>query len=112
MPLLGSRAGLLLLRNPGPRVSQRNRPVEDERARLRIGVNAEIAQTLELKSAADGGVAKARFSAAAAKNLQRSGVQIREKHLTVRHSLGILHRKEAIVQPHFDRHGKSGGDPM
>src|ERR1035437_7824542 len=62
------RSGLLL--DFGPGVLQRERPVEDQIARFGVGIEAEVADALKLKSVLKFGVGKRWFQLGARENLQ------------------------------------------
>ena len=62
-----------------PRVAQRHRAVEDERAWRGIGVDAEVAEALELIARAGRGVREARLDLGAALHFERVRVQVVEE---------------------------------
>src|SRR5215213_2275712 len=66
---------LQLLLNPRPGVLQLDRPVEHGMLRRAVGIDAEVADPLELETCADGCRGGARLHLRIADHLERSGIQ-------------------------------------
>src|SRR5262249_30284789 len=77
-----------------PGILQGHGPVEYERARLGIGIDAEVSEPLELVAAAFGGSGEARFDFAAGEHFERFGIQVRDPVLALGHVVGIFFSEE------------------
>src|SRR5207247_3634683 len=83
----------MLLGDPRPRVAQRDGAVEDERARTRIGIDAEVAETLELHAQPWRGGRQARLRQRLAQRLERAWIQMIEEGLAFRRRFRIFDRE-------------------
>src|SRR5580704_10238598 len=89
---------LLLPGDPGPGVAEGDRAVEHEGTRPRIGVDAEVAEALELEPVPGLREREARLDAARRQRLERGRIQEIEKRPPIGRAFGILDREEAVVE--------------
>src|ERR1035441_1185009 len=101
-----------LLLDLGPGVLQRKSPVEDQLPRSRVGVEAEIADTLELEAVFKFGVGERGLQLCASENLQRVVVEIVQNVLIFSEIVGIGLGEQVAVEADFGADGVGGGDPV
>ncbi len=96
--ILVSRSQLPVLLNLRPGVAERHRAVEDQSAWRGIGVDAEVAEALELIARTGLGVRERRLDLGAALHLERFGIQVIEE---VFGRGRVFVGEETIVNPHL-----------
>src|SRR5215203_3157052 len=104
----GSRCSALRL-DLGPAVFEAECAVEDEPARRRVGIRAEVAEALELHGLADGQLRECRLDKRSREDRLRVGVDVREG---VAVSAGIWAGEEAVVETDLGGHGLLGREPV
>src|SRR4051812_45769333 len=92
-----------------PSVLERRRPIEDEFLPLRVGVDAEVTEALELKAGERSGAADARLDLRVLDHFQRGRIEIREKVAAL---FGRLALEKPIVETDFAIDRMFSRDPV
>src|SRR6266446_5608109 len=106
--LATSAARVATLLHLGPGVAQRDRPVEREAVRRRLGVEAEIALPFELHRLAGPRARKRRFEPAIGQHFERTRVEISGEIRRIR--LGAS--EQLIVETYLGPNGVCRQDPV
>src|SRR3954471_1249453 len=87
------RSDAVSLRNLRPRVAKRNGPIEHERARARVGIDAEVAQPLELDARADRERGGGRLGLCVADDFEGTRIHVVHEGSSVGNVLRVFDRK-------------------
>ena len=96
----------------GPGVFEGEGAVEDQIARSGVGIEAEVADALELEAVLQLGVGERGLQLGAGEDLQRVGVEIVEDVLAFGKIVGIGLGEELVVETDFGGDGVGGRDPV
>src|SRR5438874_8078935 len=92
-----------------PRFLQRDRPIEYDSVVARVGVDAEVAEALELVAGHRGGVADARLELGVLDHFERMRIEVVEEVAALLRQLAL---EETIVESHFTIDGVMRRHPM
>src|ERR1700677_1909465 len=105
---LGSLFFVVLLFHLGPGVFQRHGAVEDQRARFRLRVHAEISQAFELISAFDRRICQRWLQLRLSDYFQRIRIQVHGKLLAFFNLIRIFLAEKLVIDAHFGVDGMRG----
>ena len=95
-----------------PGIFQGHGSVEHRFAGARIGIDAEVPETLELIAASHGGIGQRRFEFATGQHLQRMRIEVRGKVLSLFGFVRIFLGEKVFVEAHFSVGRMRGRNPV